>query len=817
MRRELAGLLVALTALIATSGVSTAGHLFASAMPEPPPIQTPTPASTSASRALVDTYCITCHNQRSKTAGLMLDAANLDQVSEDAETWEKVIRKLRGRMMPPPGAPRPDEASIDTFVTQLESSIDRAAASHANPGHVMLHRLNRTEYGRAIRDLLDLTDTDVASLLPSDDDSDGFDNVASVLKESPAFMEGYIGAARETARLAVGDMSSPVAFNVYRVPGGRPQREYVEGMPLGTRGGWMVRHYFPLDGEYKFDITLRQSQIYVKGLEFPHQLIMTIDGERVFQRAIGGEDDLRAQDQELAAAAQAIQGRLKNLRFRVKAGPHTVIVTFLQKTFAQSDEVLQPYTRDVGPSGGMNGVPSVEKLEVMGPYNPSGPGDTPSRRRIFVCRPRGVKGPAGVNDDELACATKILSTLATRAYRRPVTDADIETPLRFYKVGRSKGDFDKGIQQGLTYILASPKFLYRSEQDPPNLTAGSNHAITDLELASRLSFFLWSSIPDTDLLRLAREGRLKDPGVLDRQVRRMLTDPRSDALVTNFFAQWLRLRELALVDPDTSEYPNFEDDLRQAFQRELELFTASIVREDRSVLELMTANDTFVNERLALHYGIPGVRGAQFRRVTLTDPNRFGLLGKGGILTLTSYGNRTSPVLRGRYVLETILGTPPPTPPPNVPPLKENQAGTAQLSVRQLLEQHRANTTCASCHRVLDPPGLALENFDAIGQWRTKDSGVPVDASTTMLDGTIVSNPAALRQVLLKRPEQFLGTMTEKLLTYALGRSVAYYDMPAVRGIVRESARANYTFSSMILAIVKSTPFQMRRVPGEGL
>jgi hypothetical protein len=817
MRRELAGLLVALTALIATSGVSKADHLLAAVMPEPQPIQTPpTPASTSASRVLVDKYCVTCHNQRSKTAGLTLDTANLDQVSQDAETWEKVIRKLRGRMMPPPGVPRPDEASIDTFVTQLESSIDRAAANHANPGYVMLHRLNRTEYGRAIRDLLDLTDTDVASLLPSDDDSDGFDNVASVLKESPAFMEGYIGAAREAARLAVGDMSSPVAFNVYRVPGGRPQREYVEGMPLGTRGGWMVRHYFPLDGEYKFDITLRQSQIYVKGLEFPHQLIMTIDGERVFQRAIGGEEDLRAQDQELAAAAQAIQGRLKNLRFQVKAGPHTVIVTFLQKTFAQSDEVLQPYTRDVGPSGGMNGIPSVEKLEVMGPYNPAGPGDTPSRRRIFVCRPSGVEG-ALRESNEVACATKILTTLATRAYRRPVTDADIETPLRFYKAGRSKGDFDKGIQQALTYILASPKFLYRSEQDPPNLTAGSNHRITDLELASRLSFFLWSSIPDTDLLRLAREGRLKDPAVLERQVRRMLTDPRSDALVTNFFAQWLRLRELTLVDPDTSEYPNFEDDLRQALQRELELLTASIVREDRSVLDLMTANDTFVNERLAIHYGIAGVRGAQFKRVTLTDPNRFGLLGKGGILTLTSYGNRTSPVLRGRYVLETILGTPPPTPPPNVPPLKENQAGTAQLSVRQLLEQHRANATCASCHRVLDPPGLALENFDAIGHWRSKDSGVPVDASTTMLDGTIVSSPAALRQALMKRPEQFVGTMTEKLLTYALGRSVAYYDMPAVRGIVRESARSNYTFSSMVLAIVKSAPFQMRRVPGEGL
>ncbi len=760
-----------------------------------------------ANRALLDKYCVTCHNQRIKTAGLMLDKLSLDRVPQDAETWEKVIRKLHGRMMPPPGLPRPDDASIDGLASWLEDTIDRAAAAHPRPGYVMLHRLNRTEYGNAIRDLLDLTGTDVAAMLPSDDDSDGFDNVASVLKESPAFIEGYIGAAREAARLAVGDPTSPVGADVYRTAGGAPQHVHIEGMPLGTRGGLLVQHYFPLDGEYKFDITLRQSQIYVKGLEFPHTLILAIDGRRVLERSLGGPEDLKAQDQELATAAQAIQARFKNLRFHVNAGPHTIAVTFLARSFAESDEVLEPYTRDFGPSGGMNGVPSVEKMEIMGPYKATGPGDTPARRRIFVCHPAN-------ETEELPCARRILTAIETRAFRRPVTDADLETPLSFYQKGRNQGGFEKGIQSALTYVLASPKFLYRAETDPAKLPPGANHPLTDLELASRLSFFLWSSVPDQQLLDLAQQGQLKDPAILEHQVRRMLADEKSDALVTNFFMEWLRLRDLASFDPDTSEYPNFEEDLRSALQKEIELFTGSIVREDRSVLDLLSANYTFVNERLALHYGIPGIRGQQFRRVTLADPNRWGLLGKGSVLAVTSYGNRTSPVLRGRWILENLMGTPPPLPPPNVPALKENQAGAKQLSVRQLLEQHRHNPPCSTCHQLIDPPGFAFENFDAVGAWRNKDHGVPVDAGGKLVDGTEVNGPAALREALLRRPQQFAGTMTEKLMTYALGRSIVYTDMPTVRAVVREAARDNYRFSALVQAIVQSAPFQMRSVPG---
>jgi len=567
-----------------------------------------------------------------------------------------------------------------------------------------------------------------------------------------------------------------------------------------------VRHYFPLDGEYKFDVTLRQSQIYVKGLEFPHTLIITIDGQRVFERSVGGPEDLKAQDQELATATQAIQGRFKNLRFPVKAGPHALAVTFLARSFTESDEVLQPYTRDVGPSGGMNGMPSVEKLEIMGPYKATGPGDTPARRRIFVCHPAN-------ESEELPCARRILTAIETRAFRRPVSGADLETPLSFYQKGRNQGGFEKGIQNALTYVLASPKFLYRAETDPANLAPGANHALNDLELASRLSFFLWSSVPDQELLSLAKDGRLADPAVLEHQVRRLLSDPKADSLVKNFFLQWLRLRDLALFDPDTSEYPNFEEDLRKALESEIELFTGSIVREDRSVLDLLTADYTFVNERLAAHYGIPGIRGGQFRRVTLTDPNRWGLLGKGSVLAVTSYANRTSPVLRGRWVLENILGTPPPLPPPNVPALKENLAGGVQLSVRQLLEQHRANPTCASCHRLIDPPGFALENFDAVGAWRNKDHGVRVDAAGKLADGTEVDGPAGLRAVILRRPEQFVSTMTEKLMTYALGRSIVYTDMPTVRAVVHRAARDDYRFSSLVLAVVRSAPFQLRSVP----
>jgi hypothetical protein len=783
--------------------VLSGGFLFAA--------QPQQPASPPPQKALVDKYCVTCHNERLKTGGLVLDKMDLGRVPEGAAVWEKVIRKLRGGMMPPQGTPRPDQPTIDSLATWLETSIDRAAAANPNPGRVGLHRLNRTEYGNAIRDLLDLDVPEVAALLPPDDDSDGFDNIASVLRESPSFLESDINAAREASRLAVGDPASPVAVSVFRVPAAQPQYKYVEGMPLGTRGGVRVRHYFPLDGEYQFSMTLRQSQMYVKGLEFPHTIELTIDGERVFTGSVGGEADLKAQDQQLAAAAQAIQSRFQKLRFKVKAGPHTVIATFLERDFAVSDDVLEPFERDISPSGGMNGIPAVDRLEIMGPFKPTGSGDTASRRRIFVCHPTN-------GQDELPCARKIITALERRAFRKPVTEADLETPLSFYQKGRNQANFEKGIQSALQYILASPQFLYRAEQDPAQVAAGGSYRIGDLDLASRLSFFLWSSVPDDELLNLAGsnqagQGKLKDPAVFEKQVRRMLADPKSKALVTNFGGQWLGVRGLAGFDPDNDEFPNFEENLRRAMQQEIELFLGSIVREDRSITDLMQGNYTFVNERLAQHYGIQGVRGDQFRRVTLTDENRWGLLGKGSVLAVTSYPNRTSPVLRGRWILENIMGTPPADPPPNVPPLKENVAGVTALSVRQLMEQHRANPTCASCHRIMDPLGFSLENYDAVGGWRSRDHGNAVDASGTLADGTPVNGPAALRKALMKRPEQFVRTMTEKLLTYALGRSLAYYDMPTVRAIVHEAAGNDYRFSSIVMGIVKSTPFEMRKAP----
>ena len=763
-------------------------------------------APAAPQRALVDKYCVTCHNQKIKTAGLTLDNKDLDRVADGAEIWEKVIRKVRGGMMPPQGMPRPDQATLDGFATWLETSIDRAAAVNANPGRVGLHRLNRTEYGNAVRDLLDLDVPEVAALLPTDDDSDGFDNIASVLKESPSFLESYINAAREASRLAVGDPASPVAVSIFRVPAAQTQHHYVEGMPLGTRGGVRVKYYFPLDGEYQFSVTLRQSQMYVKGLEFAHQLELTIDGERVFLGSVGGPEDLKAQDQKLAAAAQAIQNRFQKLRFKVKAGQHTVIATFLDRDFAVSDDVLEPFERDISPSGGMNGTPGVDRLEIMGPFKPTGSGDTASRRRVFVCH-------AATSQEELPCAKKILTTLERRAFRQPVTDADLETPLSFYQKGRNDGNFEKGIQTALQYILASPRFLYRAEHDSANVASGGSYRISDLEMASRLSFFLWSSVPDDQLLTRAGQGKLKDPAVLEKEVRRMLTDPKSQSLVSSFGGQWLGVRGLAGFDPDNDEFPNFEENLKAALAEEMELFLGSVIREDRNVLDLMQANYTFLNERLALHYGIQGIRGDQFRRVILADENRWGLLGKGSILAVTSYPNRTSPVLRGRWILENIMGTPPADPPPNVPPLKENTAGTVALSVRQLMEQHRANPTCASCHRIMDPLGFSLENFDAVGQWRTRDHGNQVDASGQLADGTAVDGPAALRKALMKHPEQFVRTMTEKLLTYALGRSLAYYDMPTVRAIVRDAARNDYRFSSLVVGVVKSVPFQMRKAP----
>jgi hypothetical protein len=700
--------------------------------------------------------------------------------------------------------PRPEQAQLDGMATWIENSLDKAAGAKVNPGRSQLHRLNRSEYANAIRDLLGV-EIDVKELLPPDDESNGFDNIADVLKVSPSLLEQYLGASAKISSLAVGDMATKPISRVYQVPPDLAQDGHVDGLPLGTRGGILIRHNFPLDGEYDFSVYVLQNIVgYVTGLEWPHQLEISIDGERVFLAGIGGEADNKMSDANLGIAKDSLDARLKT-RVKVKAGPHDVAVAFVMKTASESEEPLQPHTRDHDLQN-MNGIPLVDHVDITGPYKATGPGDTLSRRSIFTCRPATAA-------EEVPCAKKILSTLARRAYRRPVTDADLEPVLSQFQAARNKSNFDAGIQTALQLILANPKFLFRAEPDPSGAKPGTIYRASDLELASRLAFFLWSSLPDEQLLTLASQGRLKDPAVLDQQVKRMMLDPKAHALTTNFAGQWLFLRNLQSTLPDPNEFPNFDDNLRQSFRKETELFFESIVREDRSALDLLDADYTFVNERLAKHYGIPDVYGTQFRRVRMANEARRGLLGQGSILTVTSYPNRTSPVLRGKWILENLLGTPPPAPPPNVPALKENSAGGKQLSIRQLMEEHRANPTCASCHKVMDPLGLALENFDAIGQFRAKEAAGPIDASGQLADGSKVDGVASLRKALLKHPDQFVGTMTEKMLTYALGRGLEYYDMPVVRSIVRDSARSNYRFSSLVMGIVRSTPLQMKKVP----
>ncbi len=751
---------------------------------------------------MLDKYCVTCHNQRLKTGGLALDNLNLDKVADNAETWEKVLRKLHGGMMPPQGMPRPDGATVDQFTGWLETSLDRAAAAHPEPGRSTLHRLNRTEYGNAIHDLLDL-DIDPAAFLPADDEANGFDNIADVLRFSPSLLEQYLSASDKISSLAVGDPSITPISLVFQAPPDLDQEQHIEGLPLGTRGGIQIHYNFPLDGEYDLRVFLLQNIVgYVPGLEYAHQLEISIDGQRVFLAQVGGEEDNKMSDANLGVAKDTLDARLRT-RIPVKAGPRTVVVTFLRRNSAPSDEPLQPFTHDHDLQN-MNGVPRIDRVQITGPFDPTGPGDTPSRHRVFSCHPANAAA-------ELPCARTILTNLARRAYRRPVTPADLENLLSFYQSARNKKNFDAGIENALRLILTNPKFLFRMETDPAGAAPGSIHPVSDLELASRLSFFLWSSIPDDQLITLASQGKLKDPAILEQQVKRMLADDRSEALVKNFAGQWLLLRNLPNVQPDPNEFPNFDDNLRQAFRRETEMFFGSIMREDRNVLDLLTADYTFVNERLAKHYGIPGIYGSQFRRVKVTNEERRGLLGQGSILTVTSEANRTSPVKRGKFILEAILGTPPPSPPPNVPPLKENE-GAQVMSVRARLELHRKNPPCAGCHAVMDPLGFSLENFDGIGEWRTKEPGGAVDPSGQLADGTKVDGPVALRNAIMKHPEQFVRTLTEKMLTYGLGRGLEYYDMPTVRGIARDASRNDYKFSSIVLGIVKSTPFQMRRV-----
>ena len=717
-----------------------------------------------APRALLDTYCVTCHNQRAKTAGLTFDAMDLAKLPEHADVWEKTVRKLRGGMMPPPGVRRPDQASVDSMVSWLERSLDEAAAAHPNPGRVALHRLNRAEYAAAIEDLLGVK-IDAAALLPKDDEADGFDNVANVLTVSPSFLDQYITAARVVSARAVGNSAARPGSTTYRPARGTDQAVRVDGLPLGTRGGLVVEHLFPAEGSYKLNIPNMAIAGYVRGMEYQHTLIVTVDGTKVYQNTIGGEEDIKAIDQQQAPAVAAINGRFLDIPITVTAGPHTVGATFIARTYAESDDVLHQFR----PGAGEDRIPKIGSLEIQGPFNPTGVGDTPSRARVFVCRPKN-------QSDELPCAKTILSSLARRAYRRPITEADLEAPLAFYGAARGVGDFDIAIRDALPTILASPKFLYRAERTPAGLAPGSIHAISDVELASRLSFFLVGRAPDDELLAVAEKRSLTTPAVLEAQVRRLLADPRSESLVTSFAFQWLKMRGLDEIDPDPIIFPNFDDSLRAAFRLEIELFVSSVLRDDRSVMDLLTANHTFVNERLALHYGIPNIRGDRFRRVTLTDPNRWGLLGKGAVLLSTSYANRTAPVIRGAWILENLLGTPPSPPPPDVEAFQENKDGERARSVREIMEQHRAKPSCNACHGVMDPLGFALENYDAIGEWRDQDryAGTKIDASGRLVDGTAVSSPADLRVALTKRPEQFVQTLTERLMMYALGRTVEY-------------------------------------------
>jgi mono/diheme cytochrome c family protein len=787
-------------------GICVSLCMLATATLAVPKVVAPLPQAsatpTTAQRALLNQYCVTCHNQQLKTAGLSLDKADLNDVAGSAEVWEKVVMKLRSGMMPPLGRPKPAADAIHSMVSLLETSLDKAASAKPNPGRASLHRLNRTEYGNAVRDLLDL-EVDVKELLPPDDESNGFDNIADVLKVSPSLLEQYLGASRKISALAVGDPAITPLKTIYRVPPDRSQEGHIEGLPLGTRGGTLIRENFPLDAEYQVDIVLLRNVLgYMKGLEWPHQIEINVDGERVFLAAVGGDDDNRASDANFAAAADMIDERLR-ARIPVKAGRHEIGVTFLRKNSSETAEPLELHSYDHDLQN-MNGIPLVDHVDITGPIQGTSSGDTPSRRRIFTCKPASAA-------EETPCARKILSTLARRAYRGTVAASDLDALMGFYETARKKRGFEAGVQNALHVMLATPKFLFRSEADPANVTSGQIYKVDDFALASRLSFFLWSSIPDEELLALAEQTKLKDPAVLNAQIKRMLADRKSEALTKNFAGQWLFLRNLQSSRPDNKTFPDFDDNLRQAFRKETEMFVDSIVREDRNVIDLLTADFTYVNERLARHYGIPNVYGSHFRRAQLPDVNRRGLLGQGSILTVTSYPNRTSPVLRGKWILENIMGTPPPPPPATVPPFPENEEGGKQRAIREILEEHRRNPACATCHAVMDPLGFSLENFDATGEWRKKDKSGPIDPSGVLADGTRVDGPVALRQALLKQPERFVDTMTEKLMIYALGRGLEYYDMPVVRGIVRDAAKQDYKFSALVFNIVKSTPFQMKK------
>jgi cytochrome c553 len=758
--------------------------------------QTASQPDLSSVPAFVQAFCADCHDRDTKKGDLDLLSISGADVSQHPADWEKVIRKLRARQMPPAGKRRPAEDAYDAIVFKMMASLDQAASKNPDPGRTeTFRRLNRTEYQNAIRDLLALN-IDAAELLPKDDVSHGFDNVIAG-DLSPMLLDRYISAAQKISRLAIGAPRRYQGGDTFRLRPDITQEEHVEGLPLGTRGGVLIPYNFPRDGAYDVQIRLtRDRNEVVEGLNEPHELELLLDQERMQLFTVAPPEGRNKN-------FETVDAHLK-LRISVKAGPHQLGVTFLKNPSALLETKRQPYLAHFNFHRHPRLGPAIYQVSINGPYDSTGPGNSPSRERIFVCRPAKP-------GDEDKCAERILSTLLRRAYRRPVTGADLKKPMEFYRETRAKEGFEAGIETALSAILVSPQFLFRVEQDPAGVAANSNYRISDLDLASRLSFFLWSSIPDDELLDVAVRNDLHQPAVLEQQVRRLLADSRSRSLVNNFAGQWLHLRNLESITPDLRLFPDFDDNLRQSFRTETELFFESILRDDRSVLVLLKADYTFLDERLARHYGIPNVYGSRFRPVAL-DPasKRGGLLRQGSVLTVTSYATRTSPVIRGKWILENILGTPPPPPLPNVPALKDNTV-SATLSVRERLAEHRSNAQCASCHNLMDPAGFALENFDAVGRWRTLEEGEPIDSSGGLPDGSRFAGVSGLEQGLLDRPEIFVSTLTEKLMTYALGRGVEYYDEPAVRKIVRDAQSKNFRFSSIIVGIASSTPFTMRR------
>jgi mono/diheme cytochrome c family protein len=770
-------------------------------------------ADAGGSRAVFDQYCVSCHNQRLKTAGLMLDRADPSRVADAPELWEKVVHRLRLGDMPPWPNRRPDRATYDRVASDIENALDRGAEGRPYAGRPLLRRLNRAEYANAIRDLLAL-DVDVASLLPPDDSAFGFDNIADLLGTSPALLERYLSAAGRLSALAVGDPNQGAGSQTYRVRQDLSQDQHIEGQPFGTVGGTLVRHLFPADGEYVFQVKLfRTNTDVARGLQYPHELELTLDGERIFLGLVGGDADFRAMYQASTETSNAIDARLQ-VKVPVKAGPHMVGAAFLEKSLALDTRLLRPYVRSSADTYDFTGLPHISTLTVTGPVAGADAAakrsvtETPSRRRIFTCHPAAAA-------EESACARRILSRLATQAYRQPAGAEELDPLLEFYRTGRRQGTFETGIEYALERLLAGPRFVFRAERDPAAVAPGTVYPVSGYELASRLSFFLWSSLPDATLLKLAGQGALGNDAVLEQQVRRMLADQRSRALVDNFADQWLQVRNLRNIVPNSGEFPDFDDNLRQAFQQETELFVGSVMHEDRPILDLMTADYSFVNERLARHYAIPDIYGSQFRRVTLADDARRGLLGKGSVLMVTSHADRTSPVVRGKWILENLLGASVPPPPPEVPPLKEREEDQKPRSMREQMAEHRANPACAACHKAMDPVGFALENFDAVGAWRARESGKPIDASGELADGTMVDGVVGLRNALLSRPGVFVTTFTQKLLTYAIGRGLDSRDMPAVRSIVRQAA-PDYRFSAIVMGIVRSPQFRMRTRGSDG-